>query len=185
VARPLEAIALKIETPTDQLRPGRGFYQLEEDALYVPIGPGHDYRRYFSYLESETVRFDIDRSGRLMLFEVDFPRRRWRVEENLPVPTIAEAADVRWLDFRSRIEAPELITNRRRTRLQLRFSPHGSWRWYALAESVFVQVDQEHRMVSIMVTEIEDDLAGRRIAAFRKSLIDQGAAGAPVRSVAR
>jgi hypothetical protein len=185
VTRPLEAIALKIEIPTGQLRPGRGFYQLEEDSLYVPVGPDHKHRRFFSYLESETVRFDIDKSGRLMLLEVSYPRRHWTVEDSLTAPTIAEPADIRWLDFRATISIPELVTNKRRTRLLLRFSPHSSWRWYALAEAVFVQVDHEHRLTSLMVTDIEDDLAGRRIAAFRKSWADIGSAGAPARSVAR
>jgi hypothetical protein len=182
----LETITLKIETPTGQLRPGRGFYQLEEDALYVPVGPGLDRRRFFSYLEAETVRFDIDLAGRLMLLEVAFPRRRWKVEEDLAVPAIAEPADVRWLDFRGLIRRPELVTDPRRRRLLLRFSTHGSWRWYSLAESVFIQVDRNERLCAVMVGDIEDDLAGRRIAAFRKVWADDDSpAGTPARSAAR
>ncbi len=36
----IESIALKIDTPTGEITPGRGFYQLEEDALYVQVGAG-------------------------------------------------------------------------------------------------------------------------------------------------
>ena len=166
----LEAIALKIDTPTGQIVPGRGFYQLEEDALYIPVGEHSANRRFFSYLESEQVRFDIDKFGRLMLIEVDLPRRRWTVDNQLKAPSIASPADIRWLDFRARIPGPQLLTNQRRTLLMLQFAPGHSWRWYSLAESVLVQADRDHRLTAVIVTDIEDDLAGQQIAAFRKSI---------------
>lgn len=163
----LEAISLKIDTPTGELVPGRGFYQLEEDSLYVQVGEYRDNRGFFNYLESDTVRFDIDKSGRLLLIEVTLPRRRWEIEPQMTVPTIAETADIRWLDFRTRIPEPRLVTNPKQTALLIQFAPDGSWRWFKLAEAVLVQADRNHRLTAVMVTDIEDDLAGRQIAAFR------------------
>ncbi len=168
--RPLSQPNLKIDTPTGRLDPGRGFYQLEEDALYVPVGHTEDSDRFFSYLESEHVRFDVAKSGHLMAIEVDFPRRRWIVDSKLTPPTIAEPADVRWLDFRAQMAEPQLLTNDRRTVLLLQFQLSDSCGWFSLAESVLIQSDREDRLTAVMVSAIEDDLAGREIAAFRKSL---------------
>jgi len=141
---------------------------LEEDALYVPVGEHTTNRRFFSYLESRKIRFDIDRSGSLMLIEIDFARRRWTVEDSLRSPSIAEPADIRWLDFRQKIPDPELFTDPQRSLLLIRFEANPAWQWYALAEHVLAQTDTEGNLTALMVTEIEDDLAGRQIAAFRK-----------------
>ncbi|MEW5797113.1 MAG: hypothetical protein AB1772_12250 [Candidatus Zixiibacteriota bacterium] len=164
----LEAISLKVDTPTGQPVPGRGFYQLEEDALYVQVGEYHNNRGFFNYLESEYVRFDIDKTGCLMLIEVSLPRRHWVVDPRFAPPTIAEPADIRWLDFRARFPEPRLVTNAKQTALHLQFSTGTSWRWYGLAEAVLLQVDQNHNLAGMLITGIEDDLAGRQIAAFRR-----------------
>jgi hypothetical protein len=163
----LSAIHLKIEAPTGEVTPGRGFYQLEEDSLYVQVGGFGRGHAFFSYLESDRIRFDIDKSGRLILIEVTLPRRQWTVDPHLAAPTIAEPADIRWLDFRERIPDPELITDPRRTSLLVRFSPHAAPNWYHLAEHVFLRADQDNRLAAVMVTGIEDDLAGQQIAAYR------------------
>ena len=166
----VRAITLKIETPTGLVLPGRGFYQLEEDALYVQVGEFSRRRRFFSYLESDRVRFDIDKAGRLMLIEVDHARRRWKVDRNLAPPTIGEPADIRWLDFRARIPDPQILTDEQRAVLLLRFAESSSWRWYALAESVLVQVDECDHLAAVWIADIVDDLAGQRIASFRKKV---------------
>lgn len=135
----------------------------------MPVGrPSQD--RFFSYLEAEQVRFDIDKSGRLLLIEVACARLHWRVDPGLKVPSIAESADIRWLDFRARIASPQLLTDPKRSLLMLQFTPSPSWRWYALAESILVQADQNQRLTAVMITDITDDRAGQQIAAFRKSL---------------
>ena len=164
----LKAIRLKIEAPTGEVAPGRGFYQLEEDSLYVQIGVFGSGRSFFNYLESDGVRFDINKFGRLTLIEVPVARRHWAVDSNLAIPTIAEPADVRWLDFRTPISEPELITSPRRDRLLVRFSPNGAPNWYRLADSVFLKADRNNHLSAVMVTAIEDDLAGQQIAAFRR-----------------
>ena len=152
------------------MEPGRGFYQLEESALYVQVGEFSETRRFFSWLESNRVRFDIDRQGRLMLLEIDISRRLWQVEDDLKPPKIAEPADIRWLDFRTRIPDPLPFTNEKRSLLELRFSPAQPWHWYLVTESVMLLIDREQRLASVMITRIEDDLAGRQIARFRQQI---------------
>jgi hypothetical protein len=164
----LKTISLKIETPTDEETPGRGFYQLEEDSLYVQVGEFGPTRGFFNYLEADGVRFDIDKTGRLSLIEVPVARRQWILEPELAAPTIAEPADVRWLDFRTPILDPELVTDPRRTTLLVRFSLDGSPNWYRLADTVFLSADPDHRLCAVMIVDIEDDLAGQQIALFRR-----------------
>jgi hypothetical protein len=168
----LKSVSLRIESPTAAVLPGRGFYQLEEDTLFVQVGQFSEDRHFFSYLESESerVRFDIDREGRLMLIEVDLPRRRWTVDPGLTIPKIADAADIHWLDFRARIMDPEILTDERRSVLLLRFTESSSWRWYKLTDSVLLQVDANSQLTAVIVTSIDDDFAGRELAAFRKWL---------------
>ena len=166
----IAALRLRIDAPTGTLEPGRGFYQRDEEALYVQVGEVSPERSCFSYLEADTVRFDLDQQGRLMGIEVAVPRRRWPVDKRLRLPKIAEPADVRWLDFRAKMIDPELVGNKSGDCLLLRFAASESWRWYVLAENVHVQVDPEGRLTALLVTDIVDDYAGRNISRFRKRL---------------
>jgi len=164
----IQSARLRISTPTEPISPGRGFYQLEEDALYIQIGLFDPDRRFFSYLESASVGLEFDRSARLIFIEVNQPRRFWEVEDSLAMPVAAEVKDIRWLDFRETIAEPQLTCNSLRTLLRLRFHNGRPWRNYYLADHVIMQVDEQDRLSAIWTDEIEDDLAGREIASFRK-----------------
>ncbi len=163
-----QAIKLRISTPTEPIPPGRGFYQLEEDSLYVQIGLFSMDRRFFSYLESTNTRLDFDREGRLIFIEVDLPRRQWPLDHRLTRPVVAEAADIRWLDFRRAISDPSLAANTNRTTLALRFDAAAPTQNYYLSESVILQANNRHELCAILIDDIADDLAGHEIAAFRK-----------------
>lgn len=165
---PLTAISLEISTPSDSLPSGRGFYQLEEDALYIEIGRTESNARYFSHLESNVIRLDIDKQGRLLFIELNVARRHWPVGDDLEVPAVSSLADIRWRDFRESIADPELNTNEQRSWLQIRFSPDNGGPWYRLAEHVLLQTDGERRLSALWVTDITDDLAGQEIAEFRR-----------------
>lgn len=164
----LAAAKLRISTPIEPIAPGRGFYQLEEDALFVQIGLFDPSHRFFSYLESETVHLELDRRARLIFVEVSQPRRHWEVSDDLEFPTEAEQVDLHWLDFRTTIKEPCLITNQSRTQLQIQFSTHWPTRNFYLTRNVIAQVDSADRLAAIWIDSIEDDLAGREIASFRK-----------------
>ena len=113
---------ISVEPPVDSLAIGRGLYQLEEDRLYVQVAPYDEHHRFFSYLETETVRFDLDKDGRLLFVEVFEARRHWTVIEDLASPAYAQPADIRWLDFRDNLPEPTLLTDRHRERLVIAFS---------------------------------------------------------------
>lgn len=164
-----DPLAVRITTPAPDFVPGRGFYQLEESALYIPVGVQDRSRHYFSSLESESVRFDVDREGRLMFIEVSAARNTWTVIDQLESPVWAESADVRFLGFRTSLPNPMLLTDLHRQRLQVRFSPAPVAHAVSIADSIILTVDDRQSIVSILITDIVDDLAGREIAQFRKA----------------
>ncbi len=166
----ITAARVKISPPTEPVVPGRGFYQLEEDALYVQVGPLSKERCFFNWLESDSVSLEFDREGRLMFVEVRRPRRHWLVEEKISRPRTAEVADLRWLDFRERFDSPTLLTNERRTCLQLRFSDAQPSRSYYLGDQVIMQMAGEDFPVALWVPDIVDDMGGHMMSEFRKAL---------------
>ena len=159
---------LRIETPTGPLLTGRGFYQLEEESLYVQIAPFEKTRRFFSFLEAPNVRLDLDKQGRLLFIEVNLARRHWTVDPDLEPPESALPADIRWLDFRETIDAPEIFTDQRRLTMLLRFSKENIAASHLLVRNVIVETDHDNNLAAIWITDITDDLAGREISAFRK-----------------
>jgi hypothetical protein len=164
----IDKLTIRIDTPSDTLPIGRGFYQIEEDTLFVPIGVLPNSRHaFFSFLESGSVRLDVDKSGSLLFMEISKSRRLWEVVAEPIPPAHAPYADIRWLDFRENFPEPRLITNPGRNLVCVEFSDRPALSAYSLAESVKLEIDDSHAAVRIWVTEIVDDLAGRLIAAVR------------------
>lgn len=161
-------IRVTVSAPTGPLPPGRGFYQLEEDILYVQVGSFSRRRVFFSYLESHGVRFDIDRKGELIFIEVAKPRRQWKMDPQLSCPDVVESADIRFLDFRQMISEPKMHASEDRTTLSLRFSQAGKTSSYSIAHNIIAQIDDRNHLAAIWITDIVDDLAGQELAAFRK-----------------
>lgn len=159
---------LRIETPTGPLLTGRGFYQLEEESLYVQIAPFEKSRRFFSFLEAPNVRLDLDKQGRLLFIEVNVARRHWTVDPDLEPPDSALPADIRWLDFRETLDPPRVLTDKRRQAIRLLFSGERIAGSYLLARNVIIETDTDNNLAAIWISDITDDLAGREISAFRK-----------------
>ncbi len=166
----LKAPRLIIEPSTEATLPGRGFYQLEEDALYAPIDGYPEPAKFFSYLEADNVRFDLDLKGHLTMIEITLPRRRWTVSESISYPLNAKTADVRWTDFRKQLESPQLLTDKKQQNLMLKFSDRKPVGSYYLAEKIICQVDSKSDLIAIWITDIIDDVGGHEISAFRKAI---------------
>ncbi len=167
---PVTDIKLNITYPTASVPPGRGFYQLEEETLYLPVEYPGETCRFFSYLESDPVSFQLDRDGRLIFIEITLPRRRWRIKPNLVPPETAESADIRFLDFRERFAEPTVLCNEKKDFLLIRFSRGSATHNYYLAQNLIAQVTENQRLTALWVFDIVDDLAGRKIAAWRKRI---------------
>ena len=167
---PVTDIKLNIKDPTASTPPGRGFYQLEEENLYLPVEYPGQKCRFFSYLESAPVSFQLDRDGRLIFIEITLPRRRWRIKPNLVPPETAESADISFLDFRDSFAEPTVFCNTEKQFLLLRFSRDPAAHNFYLAQNLIAQVTEDHRLTALWVFDIVDDLAGREIAAWRKRI---------------
>lgn len=165
-----DSISLNISTPSEPIAPGRGFYQLEEEALFVQVGQFASRRRFFSYLDSDGIRLDFDRLGRLIFIEVDISRRLWLVDPLLKTPEIVEPADIRWLHFRNSVPIPRLFTNERKTLVKLAFLQVNDPLNYYAAQSIIVQASRDCRLAALWITDIIDDIAGQEIGAFRKGI---------------
>src|SRR5512138_233 len=164
----IDKLTIRIDTPSDALPPGRGFYQIEEDVLFVPIGRQPQSKSaFFSFLESDTVRMDFDKTGRLLFLEITRPRGSWTVMADPIPPGHVPYADIRWLDFREHIPKPQILTNPERKLACVQFADRPGSSTSSLAESVILEVDDAHTAIRLWITEIVDDLAGKLIAAFR------------------
>jgi hypothetical protein len=166
----LEALTLKIKAPSEQIPFGRGFYQLEEEILYLPLEYTGERYRFHSCLESKSVILHIDRRGRLLFIELNLPRRRWQYRKNLIMPERAETADIRFADFRCQFTEPTVLCDKIRETVMIRFSRGPARNNYYLAENLIAQIDKDNHLVAIWAYQIEDDLAGREIAAWRKAV---------------
>ena len=164
----MKQIQLKISTPSEPIRPGRGFYQLEEDALFVQISVFTEKKHFFNYLENDTLQLDLDREGNLIFIEVDHPRRHWQVDSQLTAPDRAEAADLKWLHFREGLPIAKYITNKNKSMLKIEFKKITSPLFFYLADSVIAETDKDNNLTAIWITEITDDFAGKEIAEFRQ-----------------
>jgi hypothetical protein len=165
---PDASLKVVINAPSRPKQPGRGFYQLDEDALFVPVGIYAADRRFFSSIESEHVRLDCDKTGELLFIEVTLPRKLWRVDGVLSPPMHAATADLRWLDFRAQMPNPPVLSDEKRSLVCIVFSDRPPATAYQLAEAVIVEVSKNLRVCRIWITDIIDDVGGKEISAFRR-----------------
>jgi hypothetical protein len=167
----IKTLKVKVTTPVEKIPFGRGFYQLEEEALYLPLIHSTGFKaRFYSYLDSEFVSFYLDRDGRLIFIEITLPRRRWKVKENLVAPDLSRPADIRFLDFRDSFENPAIFCDLCRQNLMIRLKRFPAISNFRLAENLIAQVGSDNRLTAVWVSDIIDDLAGREISAWRKSI---------------
>lgn len=157
-------IAVAIKAPVAFPPASRGFYQVEEEVLYVPVYPSGE---FFSYLDSPQLQIDIDRIGRLLFMHVLVPRRRWRIDRNIRIPAGADEADIRFLDFRSRLPDASLLSDADRSILRVRFQTVRSATHHRMADHLIVDLAPDNTIASIWVTAIDDDRAACGMAAWR------------------
>lgn len=164
----LDKIELKITTPTEPIKPGRGFYQIEDDTLFVQAGIFSSKHRFFSFLESDRVRLEFDRFGRFLFLELSYPRHLWKTDKRLKLPKRCEPADIRWLNFRERISDPKIISNSEKELLKIEFSQIDKPLFFYLANEIVAETDRSHNLSAIWITKISDDMAGNEIREFRR-----------------
>ncbi len=162
-------IQLRIAAPTGPTKTGRGFYQLDEESLFVQIGLFTEKKHFFNYLENEIVLFDLDRMGQLIFIEVNKAKRHWVIDDNLTAPKNAEVADLRWLNFREQLPSCEIKTDADSQILKIEFKENPEPMYFILSESVIAETDQEHLLTAVWVTSYDEDAGGQHIKRFRRT----------------
>ncbi|MEW5925805.1 MAG: hypothetical protein AB1746_17630 [Candidatus Zixiibacteriota bacterium] len=176
---PVKAPKIRVSAPTGVIPSGRGFYQLEEEELYLAVEYPDERPRFFSFLEAKDLSFHLDQEGRLIFIELFLPRRRWQAKQDLVIPERAEPADLRFLDFRETIDNPVVLCDRKRQNLMIRFSRGPAANNYFLAQNLIVQLNTSYRIVALWVSDIIDDFAGRELYSWRKEVHGQPIAWPP------
>jgi hypothetical protein len=177
-----KAPRVRVSAPTADIPFGRGFYQLEEEILYLPIEYPGEKSRFFSYLESSDLSLQMDREGRLIFIELSLPRRRWIELPEIPIIEGVYPADIRFLDFRERISNPAVFCDKYRQTISIAFSTFPVVGRYFLAKNLIAMIAEDDTIVNIQAGDIVDDIAGRELAAWRKSLRAAAARSIPVQS---
>lgn len=126
--------------------------------------------KFYSYLDSSHMQFDVDRAGRLVFIQILVPRRNWRVRRNLKAPAGLIDADIRFRGFREHLPDAAVITDPKRSLVLLQFKRSRQPISYKLADHLLVDVAPDSTLVGVWVTAIGDDRASRIMAAWRKNI---------------
>lgn len=180
---PARGIKVRIKTPAETKLFGRGFYQVEEDCLYVPLYPSGtfysyvdaDYKEKSSKTNKNAIKrirfsFDINRRGRLLFIKVTTPRRFWTNEKELEAPSPIEWADVRFLTFRAQVQTAGIYYSSKQSLVQLKLEDKAVAHTYNIAENIIIGISEDDYLVSVWVHDISDDRAAQQMAAWRKAL---------------
>ncbi len=167
---PIKAPKIRIASPAGSAPYGRGFYQLEEETLYLPIEYQDEKPRFFSFLESDTVSMQFDREGRLIFIELTLPRRHWIVRPEVCLPRTAGPGDIRFLDFREEMANPIISCDQFRQNIHIEFSSLIPVSAIYLAKNLIAQISSDDFLVAVWATDIVEDLAGREFASWRKMI---------------
>ncbi len=165
---PSSKIQLRIDTPTGPVKSGRGFYQLDEESLFVQIGLFTEKKHFFNYLENDFVLFDLDRTGQLIFIEVYKAKRHWITDDSLNLPANAETADIRWLNFREKLPDALIKTDKNSKIIKLEFQENNIPLYFIVSESVIVETDYSHTLTAVWITSYEEDAGGQHIKRFRR-----------------
>ncbi len=159
-----------VKTPADLKYVSRGFYQVEEETLYVPILPAG---RFYSYLDSAELSIDADKSGLPLFFQLHVPRKNWQVRDPLPVPGDPTFAAVHFISFRDTLPASSVMCDRDGSTVRITFFDDGRLTPIAVSDNLIFEITADNYLASIWISGIEDDRAARQMASWRKKIKEE------------
>lgn len=169
---PVDKIRVKIYPLSENLFQGGGFYQIEEGTLLIISSPIKSGNQFFSYLECENLRIDTSQNGNILFIELQLPKKKWFVDENLKFPSPPQKADIRILDFRQSISSPKLLTNQDHTILKIEWFKEPNVSNYLIANDIILEVNSHSQLNSIWINNITDDKAGQSIAKLKAKYLN-------------
>ncbi len=162
-----KGIRIFIQSPAEGESFSRAFYQAEEETLIVSLFPEG---KFFSYLDSPQLSFDIDSRGRLLSIQVLVERKSWRTRKNLKPPPAPESADIRFIDFRDQMPEARIESTSDGKLMHIVFIDDHGFKAYRLTDKLKVEVTSDSYLAGIWILDIEDDRAAQELAAWRKQM---------------
>lgn len=161
------AIKLVIKTPAEINCFSRGFYQVDEDFLSVPIYPGG---RFYSYLDSPQLSFDISDNGHLLSIQILLPRSNWIKRGDLNLPQPSPAADIRFVDFRGRLPEAIIESNFDCNLIHIQFAVEEDIRVYRVSDTISFEVTADETLAGVWIDGSENDRAAYAQGAWLKRM---------------
>ncbi|MCK5125076.1 MAG: hypothetical protein KAR42_02365 [candidate division Zixibacteria bacterium] len=177
-------IIIRIETPAEKEYFCRGFYQIEEDCLYIPVFPSG---KFYSFIDSPLtgiktnstkkpstgISLDIDRKGRLLFITINTPRRFWKTDNSLEIPQSLETAEIRFLTFREHVNPPVIKYRTDKNILQIELNNRHVSKAYRVADSLVITASNNGELNSIWLNDIIDDRAAKKMAKWRNERLEE------------
>jgi len=170
-------VRLKLITPAENHIHSRGFYQEEEESLYVPLYPGG---RFFSYLDGDNIRLDIDNKGRLLFLSLNIPRRRWIKVPRLRFPAVPGSASMKIINFRDRLPRARIYSSLNIQNLHISLFKEPVENTYQLTPSLLIETGTNNNLTGFWIKGVEEDRAALKMAAWRKHMKDEQEKNVPV-----
>lgn len=156
-----------VDTPAENKTFSRGFYQVEEESLYVPLYPGG---KFFSYLDSPQMTLDIDNCGRLLFIKLLVSRQDWKTVKKFTPPQATASASIRFIDFRQRFSMVGIECCPNKSSIHLFFDNQTELSSYHLSDDIIVDITANNCLAGFWIKTVVDDRAAREMSRWRKAI---------------
>ncbi len=150
---------------TVKIPKGKAFYDTFEKLLnYAVKSKG----TFHSFVQSEFLSIDVDKSGNLLNVEVSVDRNRWEVVPDLAPPKSAGFRTLKFKDLRLNVHGETYRTGQARDFLHIRFRDDNHLQTYEVAENLLVDVNVVSELSGIWILHIDEDCGFKKEMAYRK-----------------
>lgn len=153
--------------PLARVYPCRAFYDTIGDTLSVGIKQKGKFK---ASIDGEACSFDLTRDGKLLNIDIWSPRRDWKVEKALHPPEEFIVQNVTFDSGTDELEVVDLLTNAKRSILNVKFSKDRVAKFISPATSLIFELDDDNRLLGFWLTEIVDDLNFQQEGEWRRSI---------------
>ncbi len=153
--------------PLARVYPCRAFYDTIGDTLSVGIKQKGKFK---ASIDGEACSFDLTRDGKLLNIDIWSPRRDWKVEKALHPPEEFIVQNVLFDAGEDDLEVVDLLTNAKRSILNVKFSKDRVAKFISPATSLIFELDDDNRLLGFWLTEIVDDLNFQQEGEWRRSI---------------
>ena len=153
--------------PLARVYPCRAFYDTIGDTLSVGIKQKGKFK---ASIDGEACSFDLTRDGKLLNIDIWSPRRDWKVEKARHPPEEFIVQNVTFDSGTDELEVVDLLTNAKRSILNVKFSKDRVAKFISPATSLIFELDDDNRLLGFWLTEIVDDLNFQQEGEWRRSI---------------